>query len=133
MSTLLHADRLPLTLPSPTISRVPMLTVTTPLRPMVTRLPEKLIDPSTRPSIYKDSDPVTSPLITSDLPIVAWSELLVVVVTGRGIGGGSLVLILETGAVVAVDVLQRSGSAGRPGVAGSFVGLHIVVEILSFY
>jgi len=31
-------------------------------------------------------------------------------------GGGSLMLML--GAVVAVDVLERSGSAGRPGVAG---------------
>src|SRR5260370_14460783 len=118
MSTRSLAVRLPRTLPSTTISRALMLAATTPLRPMVTRLPERLIDPSTRPSIYKDSDPVTSPLITSDLPIVAWSELLVVVVTGRGIGGGSLLLILETGAVVAVDVLERSGSAGRPGVAG---------------
>ncbi len=52
--------------------------------------------------------------MTSDLPIVAWSE--VVVVTGRGTAGGSLMLI--AGAAVAVDVLGRSGSAGRPGVAG---------------
>jgi hypothetical protein len=62
------------------------------------------------------------------LPIVAWSE--VVVVTGRGTAAGSLALI--SGAVVAVDVLGRSGSAGRPGVAGWFVGFHIVIEILSF-
>jgi len=65
---------------------------------------------------------VTSPLITSDLPIVAWSD--VVVVTGRGAGAGSLALIIDAGpgagvgVVVAVDRLGRSGSAGRPGVAG---------------
>jgi len=114
ISTRSLAVRLPRTLPSTTISRALMLAATTPLRPIVTRLPERLIDPSTRPSIYKDSEPVTSPLITSDLPIVAWSE--VVVVTGRGTAGGSLELII--GAVVAVVVLGRSGSAGRPGVAG---------------
>src|SRR6202040_3428988 len=103
------------TLPSTTISRALMFAATTPLRPMVTRLPERLIDPSTRPSIYKDSEPVTSPLITSDLPIVAWSEVEVVVVaTGRGIEGASLGVII--GAVVPVVVLGRSGSAGRPGV-----------------
>src|ERR1019366_1971935 len=114
ISTRSLAVRLPRTLPSTTISRALMFAATTPLRPMVTRLPERLIDPSTRPSIYKDSEPVTSPLITSDLPIVAWSE--VVVVTARGTAAGSFMLI--TGAVVAVDVLGRSGSAGRPGVAG---------------
>jgi len=71
------------------------------------------MDPSTLPSIYSDSEPVTSPLITSDLPMVAWSA--VVVVTGRGAAEGS-------GAVIAgalgVDVVGRSGSAGRPGVWG---------------
>src|SRR5258708_26490601 len=97
---------------------------------MVTRLPERLIDPSTRPLIYKDSEPVTSPLITSDLPIVAWSEVEVAVATGRGIEAGSLVLIFVTGVVVA-EALGRSGSAGRPDVAGCFVGFHIVLEILS--
>jgi len=35
------------------------------------------------------------------------------------------------GAGVAAVVLGRSGSAGRPGVAGWFVGFHMVVEILS--
>ena len=75
MSTRSLAVRLPRTLPSTTISLALMLAATTPLRPMVTRLPERLIDPSTLPSIYKDSEPVTSPLITSDLPIVAWSEV----------------------------------------------------------
>src|SRR5208282_2879545 len=129
MSTRSLAVRLPRTFPSTTISRALMFAATTPLRPIVTRLPERLIDPSTRPSMYKDSEPVTSPLITSDLPIVAWSE--VVPTTGRGAAGGSL--LGTTGAVVAVDALVRSGSAGRPGVAGWFVGFHIFVEILSFY
>src|SRR5579859_8174502 len=112
ISTRSLAVRLPRTLPSTTISRALILAATTPLRPMVTRLPERLIDPSTRPSIYKDSEPVTSPLITSDLPIVAWSE--VVVVTGRGTAGDSLML----GAVGAGDMLGRSGSTGRLGGAG---------------
>src|ERR1700677_130090 len=116
ISTRSLAVRLPRTLPSTTISRALMLAATTPLRPMVTRLPERLIDPSTLPSIYKDSEPVTSPLITSDLPMVAWSEVVVVVATGRGTAGGSLTLML--GAVVVVVGLGRSGSAGRPGVAG---------------
>jgi len=40
------------------------------------------------------------------------------VVTGRGAVGGSLKFIFVLGAVVAVAVLGRSGSAGRPGVAG---------------
>jgi hypothetical protein len=42
----------------------------------------------------------------------------VVVVTGRGAAAGSLTLIFMLGAVVAVVGLGRSGSAGRPGVAG---------------
>src|SRR5260370_17586185 len=114
MSTGSLGVRLARTLPSTTISRALIFAATTPLRPMVTRLDERLIDPSTRPSIYKDSEPLTSPLITSDLPIVAWSE--VVVVTVRGTAAGSLVIM--PGAGVALDVLGRSGSAGRPGVAG---------------
>jgi len=61
--------------------------------------------------MYNDSEPVTSPLITSDLPIVAWSA--VVVVTGRGAAGGSLALIAGA---LGVDVVGRSGSAGRAGV-----------------
>jgi hypothetical protein len=54
----------------------------------------------------------------------------VVVVTGRGAAGGSLI----TGAGGAETLgLVRSGSFGRDGVAGWFVGFHIVVEILSYY
>src|ERR1700690_157643 len=111
ISTRSLAVRLPRTLPRTTISRALMFAETTPFRPTVTRLPDRLIDPSTRPSIYKDSEPVTSPLITSDLPIVAWSE--VVLTTGRGAAGS-----LAIGEVVGIDVVGRSGSAGRPGVAG---------------
>jgi len=51
-------------------------------------LPERLMEPSTRPSMYSDSDPVTSPLITSDLPMVAWSAVLLLA-TGRGAGAGA--------------------------------------------
>ena len=42
-------------------------------RPMVKRLPGRLIAPSTLPSIYKDSEPVISPLINRPLPSVACS------------------------------------------------------------
>jgi len=38
-----------------------------------------------------------------------------------------------TGAVGVVDWVGRSGSFGRPGVAGWFVGFHIFVEILSSF
>src|SRR5215471_13899189 len=86
MSTRSLAVRLPRTLPRTTISRALMLADTTPLRPTVTRLPERLMEPSTRPSMYSDSDPVTSPLITSDLPMVAWSAVLLLLATGRGAG-----------------------------------------------
>jgi len=60
-------------------------------------------------------------LITSDLPIVAWSEAVVVLETGRGTAAGSLPPIplgVDIAAVLPVDVLGRSGSPGRPGVAG---------------
>ncbi len=66
---------------------------------------------------------MTSPLITSDLPIVAWSEVVPVVEAGRGTAAGSLALIMGEGVAMdddglPVDVLGRSGSFGRPGVAG---------------
>jgi hypothetical protein len=110
---------LPRTLPSTTTSRAEIFAATFPFRPIVTRLPGSMIDPSTRPSIYSDSDPDTSPLITSDFPIVAWSEGDVAVcplVTGR-LGLASNVLLLVAG---------RAGS----GVTDAFVpagwfGFHI--------
>ena len=42
----------------------------------VTRLSGKLIAPSTLPSMYNDSEPITSPLICRLLPIVAGSAAL---------------------------------------------------------
>jgi hypothetical protein len=56
-----------------TTSLAVMLAATTPLRPTVTRLSGKLIVPSTRPSMNSDSEPDTSPLMTSERPIVACS------------------------------------------------------------
>src|SRR6185437_11147735 len=64
---------LPRTFPSTTTSRAEMFAATWPLRPTVTRLPGRLIAPSTLPSMYSDSEPVTSPLTTRLLPMVAWS------------------------------------------------------------
>ena len=69
--TELLAVQLPRTLPSTTISRAMILASTSPLGPTVTRLPDTCIEPSTLPSINNVSDPVNSPLIVRDLPIVA--------------------------------------------------------------
>ena len=51
MSTRSLAVTLPRTLPSTTISRAVTLAATWPLRPTVTRLPGRLMEPSTLPSI----------------------------------------------------------------------------------
>src|SRR5579883_1836792 len=66
--------------------------------------------------------------MTSDLPIVAWSAV-VVVATGRGAGASSGI----AGAEVAV-VAGRSGSGapGRDGVEGCFVGFHMFGKVLSW-
>src|SRR5581483_2078010 len=114
ISTRSLAVRLPRTLPSTTISRALMLAATTPFRPTVTRFPERLMEPSTRPSMYSDSEPVTSPLITRDLPMVAWSAVAVVAATGRDAGAVSAAVE----GVVGVGIAGRSGSPGRPGVVG---------------
>jgi len=50
-----------------------MLAATCPLRPTVTRFPGSVMVPSILPSMYSDSEPETSPLMTSDLPMVACS------------------------------------------------------------
>jgi hypothetical protein len=52
-------------------------------------------------------------LITSDFPMVAWSAVLVVAVTGRGVVAGSLIVDAGGGAMEG-----RSGSFGRLGVIG---------------
>src|SRR5665213_516615 len=75
MSTRSLAEMLPRTLPSTTTSRAVMFAATWPLRPTVTRLPGRLMAPSILPSTKRDSEPVTSPLMTSDLPMVACSPL----------------------------------------------------------
>src|SRR5207245_10857684 len=74
--------RFPCTLPMITTSRAVMLACTPPLRPMVTRLSVRLMVPSIFPSMYSDSEPVTSPLITSERPIVACSTGAVTVLAG---------------------------------------------------
>jgi len=51
-------------------------------------------------------------LITSDLPIVAWSAVVVVVETGRATAGVSVIC------GVAGGVTGRSGSPGRDVVVG---------------
>ena len=77
MSTRSEAFTLPRILPSTTISRAVMLAATCPLRPTVTRFPGRLMLPSTLPSMNSDSEPLISPLITSPLPMVAWSPVAV--------------------------------------------------------
>ena len=58
------------------------LAATFPLRPMVTRLSGKLTDPSIRPSTNSASAPLTSPLMTKVLPMVACSIVGAAVFTG---------------------------------------------------
>src|SRR6185437_16096797 len=89
MSTRSLAVMLPFTLPRTTSSLALMLAWICPLRPTVTRFPGRLMVPSTRPSMYSDSEPVTSPLITRDLPMVACSVLLTTALRGAATGVGS--------------------------------------------
>jgi len=110
ISTRSLAVRLPLTLPITTTSRAVMLAVTAPLRPMLTRLPASEIDPSTRPSMNSDSEPVTSPLMVSDLPMLACSLLPAAQVreeSGRELGVGTVLMlgfsVEEVGAGAGVD------------------------------
>src|SRR5579872_7112332 len=72
----------PLTFPMTTTSRAIMFAWTTPLRPTVTRLSGRLILPSMRPSMYSDSEPLSSPLMTSVRPMVACSTGALTVLTG---------------------------------------------------
>src|SRR5579859_7235688 len=130
MSTRSLAVTLPFTLPRTTTSLALMLAWTWPLRPTVTRLPGRLTDPSTRPSIYSDSEPVTSPLMTSDFPMVACSVLLRTALRGAATGVGSL------GRVGVLLITGFSGSAagfwfGFVGVAVVPAGFHIIFYILS--
>src|SRR5579859_2541178 len=128
MSTRSLAVTLPFTLPRTTTSLALMLAWTWPLRPTVTRLPGRLTEPSTRPSIYSDSEPVTSPLMTSDFPMVACSVLLRTALRGAATGVGSL------GRVGVLLITGFSGSAdfwfGFDGVV-VLAGFHISFYILS--
>src|SRR6185312_5720085 len=112
MSTRSLAVMLPFTLPSTTSSLALMLAWICPLRPTVTRFPGRLMAPSTRPSMYSDSEPVTSPLITRDLPMVACSWLLTTALRGAAAGVGSL----EN-----VGVVLITGFSGSGVVVGLFV------------
>jgi hypothetical protein len=68
------------------------------------------MEPSTRPSMYNDSEPVTSPLMTSDFPMVAWSVELIAALRGAAAGVGSA-------AVGMLDGVGRCGSVlGDDGV-----------------
>src|SRR6185312_1039400 len=133
MSTRSLAVMLPFTLPRTTSSLALMLAWICPLRPTVTRFPGRLMVPSTRPSMYSDSEPVTSPLITRDLPMVACSVLLTTALRGAATGVGSF----ENVGVVLITVF--SGSGVVVGFAfwfgfglGVLAGFHIQVIPFAF-
>src|SRR5215471_7364366 len=115
------AVTLPFTLPRMTTSLALMLAWTWPLRPTVTRWPGRLIVPSTRPSMYSASEPLTSPLIINDLPIVACSWLFTTALRGAGTGEGSLARVL----LVFMVVFSGSGAAGFGVGLGELAGFHI--------
>ena len=79
--------------------------------------------PSTRPSMYSDSDPVTSPLITRDLPMLACSWLLVTT-AARVVAAGAGSLPEGAVKVLAAGFADFSGS-GVVGFVGELAGFHI--------
>src|SRR6516225_313253 len=114
MSTRSVAVTLPRTLPRTTTSRAVMLAATWPFRPTVTRLPFRLMLPSTLPSMNNDSDPVISPLMKRPLLMLAWSADAVTPARlaesiGEAVGAG------------------RTGSGGATGGDGGsgWLGFHI--------
>src|SRR5579862_2067081 len=85
--------------------------------------------PSTRPSMYNDSEPVTSPLITSDLPMVACSWLLRTALRGAAAGVGSLKVVW----LVLMVGLSASGVGLTVGLGlglgfGGLAGFHISIH-----
>src|SRR5690242_14206821 len=115
------AITLPWTLPMTTTSRALRLAATTPCLPTVTRvaLPDKLIVPSTRPSMKSDSDPLTSPLMTRDLPMEHCSIELAVAYRGAPSGDGS----------AAGDVFRASDDFETgSGTAGCFAVLDMGIN-----
>src|SRR5579871_2883699 len=116
MSTRSLAVTLPRTLPRTTTSRAVMLAATWPLRPTVTRLPLRLMLPSTLPSMNSDSEPEISPLINKPLLMEAWSAVVTPARFGDSIAEGA-------GA-------GRTGSGGAEGGAADsgWLGFHIGVN-----
>src|SRR5579863_1672769 len=104
MSTRSVAVTLPRTLPRTTTSRAVMLAATWPLRPTVTRLPLRLMLPSTFPSMNNDSEPVISPLMNRPLLMEAWSAAA------------------ATPARLADSIGDAAGAAGRTGSGGACGG-----------
>jgi len=73
LSTRSLALTLPCTVPRTTTSPAVISANTCACQPTVTRQSSRLIEPATLPSMYKDSEPITSPLIRKLWPIVAGS------------------------------------------------------------
>src|SRR5579863_7213937 len=115
MSTRSVAVTFPRTLPSTTTSRAVMLAATWPFRPTVTRLPFRLMLPSTLPSMNSDSEPEISPLMNRPLLIDACSALLAPARLADSTAGGA-------GA-------GRTGSGGAEGDddGSGWLGFHIML------
>src|SRR5579875_1088353 len=128
MSTRSDAWQLPRTFPSTTISRAEMFAATWPFRPTVTRLPGRLIAPSTLPSMYSDSDPVSSPLTTKLLPMVACSPV--------ALAPGAPAVVVRGASKPDPPVTGGVGRLGS-GVGGvalpGWFGFHILSNFLSVW
>ena len=92
----------------------------------VTRLSGKLIAPSTLPSMYNDSEPITSPLIYRLLPIVAGSAAV-------GDAGGVLEGVASL--IAATDTDDNVGSSldDSEGVLGWVCTLLMVNTLFSIF
>jgi hypothetical protein len=111
MSTRSLALTLPRTVPRTTTSRAVIFPNTCAYRPTVTRLSGRLIAPSTLPSMYKDSEPITSPLTCKLLPIVAGS------VAASNVGAAWEEHPMFASSTAATDSCDRvNSSSGNSGV-----------------
>src|SRR5690348_7790090 len=79
-----------------------------------------LTAPSTRPSMCSDSDPVTSPLITMLLPIIA--DAWVPEAAIRAIGSGAMGEMLARG--------RSFSGAGADGLSAVVEGFHMGATLL---
>jgi hypothetical protein len=109
-----------------TTSRAVIFADTWASRLTVTRLSGELIAPSTLPSIYNDSEPMTSPLICRLLPIVAGSA---------AVGDGGEVLEGVGSWITAMDTDDRVSSSvedseGVPGWVCSLLMVNTLFSIL---